>query len=566
MLLSLMQHGSRHVAGVRNLTRQRNKRDQARRRRRGLALAGALCAALGLCAVPVAAGVPAAAAAAAVRGPAVPGPAVPTLDWQPCDDGFFCATATVPLDYAHPAGATIQLAVIKHPATDPAHRIGSLFFNPGGPGAPGVASLPLVYGQFPAAVRARFDVISFDPRGVGQSTDLQCFDTIGQEQQLLAGAPAGYPLGAAQQRAWTSTYAAFDKACAAHAGPLLAHDTTADVARDMDLLRRAVGDPTMNYLGTSYGTYLGATYANLFPGKVRAMTLDANVDPVAVATGTDGSARSLGIWLRLDTDEASAAAMNAFLDLCGRAATSACAFSAGNPAATRAKWNALLDRLASHPLTVAGTTITKANVVVAAVDGLEQALPAPNRGNGWPDLATLLQTLWTVSNGSPAPSRTGFPGLDLLPSADATYAGREALLGVDCSDSPNPRNPAQYAAQAAFATARSGAFGPYWAWIDEACAQWPVMSADRYTGPWNRPTAPILVVGNTVDSSTPYANAVAMSHDLANARLLTVDGYGHSSFTNPSSCVDAIEDAYFVTGALPRPGTVCQQNQSPFAG
>ena len=233
----------------------------------------------------------------------------------------------------------------------------------------------------------------------------------------------------------------------------------------------------------------------------------------------------------------------------------------------------MLDRLASQPVTVAGTTVTSAVAVVATVNGLDQALPIPNRANGWPDLATLLQTLWALTNGTPAPARTvlpaqdgTFPGQGLLPSADAPYAGREALLGVDCSDSPNPPNPAQYAAQAAFATARSGVFGPYWAWVDEACSQWPVMSADRYTGPWNHLTAPILVVGNTVDSSTPYANAVAMSHDLANTRLLTVNGYGHSALTNPSSCVDAAENAYFVTGALPRPGTVCQQDQSPFAG
>jgi hypothetical protein len=109
--------------------------------------------------------------------------------------------------------------------------------------------------------------------------------------------------------------------------------------------------------------------------------------------------------------------------------------------------------------------------------------------------------------------------------------------------------------------------GPAWLWGLEACPQWPVLSTDRYTGPWNHPTAaPILVVGNTFDPATPYADAVAMSHDLARARLLTVAGYGHSALANHSSCVDTIEDAYFVTGALPRPGTVCQQDQSPFAG
>jgi hypothetical protein len=143
-------------------------------------------------------------------------------------------------------------------------------------------------------------------------------------------------------------------------------------------------------------------------------------------------------------DEASAAGLNAFLDLCGRAAASACAFSAGTPAAIHAKWNTLLDRLASHPVTVAGTTVTRAVAVVAAVNGLDRALPIPNLTNGWPDLATLLLTLWALTNGSPAPARTVLPaqdvmfaGLGLLARADAPYAGREALLGVDCSDSPN---------------------------------------------------------------------------------------------------------------------------------
>jgi pimeloyl-ACP methyl ester carboxylesterase len=172
--------------------------------------------------------------------------------------------------------------VIKHPATDPAHRIGSLFFNPGGPGEPGVTFLRQNYLLFPPAVRTRFDLVSFDPRGIGQSTVLQCFATNEQEQQLLGPvASEGFPVGAARQRAWEDAYARFDKACAAHAGPLLAHDSTADTARDMDLLRRAVGDPTLNYYGISYGTYLGATYANLFPSKVRALRRETVVTGLA---------------------------------------------------------------------------------------------------------------------------------------------------------------------------------------------------------------------------------------------------------------------------------------------
>jgi pimeloyl-ACP methyl ester carboxylesterase len=166
------------------------------------------------------------------RRPSRPNPVVPALNWQPCDGDFRCATATVPPDYAHPRGATVQIAVVEHPATDPAHRIGSLFFNPGGPGGSGITSLTTLYPEFPATLRARFDLVSFDPRGIGQSTVLRCFDTIGQEQQLLAGLPAAYPVGRTQQRLWEATFARFDHACAAHAGGLLAHDTTADVARD----------------------------------------------------------------------------------------------------------------------------------------------------------------------------------------------------------------------------------------------------------------------------------------------------------------------------------------------
>jgi pimeloyl-ACP methyl ester carboxylesterase len=548
-----------------------------RRRRRVLAGAVAVSALMALTLVPAAeaaAGAPRV-PASAVADAAAPASAVPHLDWLACGGGFFCATADVPLDYAHPAGPKIRIAVIKHPATDPAHRIGSLFFNPGGPGGSGVTFLRQNYSVFTPTVRARFDLVSFDPRGIGQSTVLQCFDTSEQEQQLLAPISSeGYPVGAAQQRAWEDTWARFDKACAAHAGPLLAHDSTADTARDMDLLRRAVGDPTLNYYGISYGTYLGVTYANLFPSKVRAMVVDGNADPVQWATGTGGSAAVLSTLLRLGSDEGSAAALNAFLDLCGRAPASSCAFSAGRPAATRARFATLLDRLARHPVAVAGTTYTRAVAVDTVVNGLYQALPIPNLTGGWSDLAAVLEDLWAATSGGPAaatvpsPARDfALPGSGVQPDVGEPYSGAESALGVLCSDSPNPRIPAQYAAQAALASARSGVVGPDWVWSAEACAQWPVLAGDRYTGPWNRPTAaPVLVVGNTVDPSTPYQDAVAMSHDLADARLLTVDGYGHTALANPSSCVATAEDGYFVTGALPLPGTVCHQNALPFAG
>jgi pimeloyl-ACP methyl ester carboxylesterase len=301
---------------------------------------------------------PAHAAGPAAASAAAP---VPVLDWQPCPDpsqrGFDCATAQAPLDYSDPHGATIGLAVIRHPATDPANRLGTLFFNPGGPGGPGTLQLPEWLHFFPATLRARFDLISWDPRGVsltsevGASTAVRCFATREDEEKFFARLPDGFPVGRAEQRAWISLYARFGLRCAETNGDLLAHVSTADTGKDLDLLRQAVGDPQLDFLGLSYGTILGATYANLFPDNVRTMVLDGNVDPVAYTNGGDDDA-SLGLFLRLGSDESSAKTLDAFLTLCGQAATSRCAFSAGSAAATKAKWRTLLWRLREHPVTV----------------------------------------------------------------------------------------------------------------------------------------------------------------------------------------------------------------------
>lgn len=521
------------------------------------------------------------------------GPVVPVLNWQPCDSGFECATAQVPLDYHQPRGTMIDIAVIRHLATDPAHRIGSLFFNPGGPGGSGVAALPLWYSLFPAQVRAHFDLVSFDPRGVGNSTAVQCYPSLAAEEQALAGLPAGFPVGAAQIQTWDRVWAAFDHTCGVSAGNLISHLSTANVARDMDLLRQAVGDPQMNYLGVSYGTYLGATYANLFPGKVRAMVLDGNVDPVAWATGYGNEARQLGTALRLGQDEGMAATLRAFLTLCGQAAPGACAFSAGSAAATEAKYQALLQRLRQQPLTIGGQTYTYALVTADVGSELYTVEPEPGELVGWTTLATALQELWTASGSAPTTAPTAGhnllpildpatvvpaiigPAITAAPAASHTtapadtqaYSGSEQPIATLCDDSPNPHDPASYPAQAAFAYARSGAFGPYRAWAAaEPCAQWPAFDPDRYAGPWNVPTAnPLLVMDNTIDPATPYQGSLAMAHDLARARLLTIDGWGHTEFLNPSSCAQSYESAYLIDGTLPPVGATCQPDQRPFS-
>jgi pimeloyl-ACP methyl ester carboxylesterase len=487
------------------------------------------------------------------------GPPVPALSWRSCASGFQCATAWVPLDYRQPRGEKIRIAVIRHRATRPARRIGTLFFNGGGPSAQ-VTNFPNGYWALPAPVRARFDVITFDPRGFGLSTAVRCFRTAAAEGRFLAGVPV-FPVGARQESAWQRRFARFGALCARRNGRLLSHDSTADVARDMDLLRQAAGDPVLNYMGQSYGTGLGATYANLFPARVGHMILDASLDPVAW-THRDGI---LPTNLRLRSDQASATTMRAFLDLCGRAPAGRCAFSSGTPAATRAKFAVLLRRLRRHPVKI-GTppqAYTYAGTVAAVPLGSVSE---------WHDGASLLQRLWAASargrrsvpagRGSRAQAirRAGLAG------SPAVYAGLEQQLAVICSDSPNPRDPRDYARAARLAYARSGAFGLFWTWLAEPCAAWPPAAGqDRYAGPWNRPTAsPILLLGNTGDPALPYQDSVAMSHDLARARLLTVDGFGHTEAGNPSTCATGYEIRYLLTGTLPPAGAVCRPDAVPF--
>jgi pimeloyl-ACP methyl ester carboxylesterase len=507
---------------------------------------------------------PASAAVAAAR-PARPGPAVPVLHWRPCDGGFQCATARVPLDYRHPRGTKISITLTRHLATGPARPLGSLFFNPGGPGGPGAESLPYFWKLFPAQARARFSIVGFDPRGVGSSTAVRCFASTAAENKFLAAAPAGFPTGARQIATWDRVYARFGAICAARDRALIDHDTSADTARDMDLLRQAVHDPVLNYLGISSGTMLGATYANLFPSRVGAMILDGNINPVAWTHGGP-----LPLALRLGSDVATARTLRAFLDLCGRVPASRCAFSAGTPAATRAKFSTLLARLRRGPVTVGHTTWTY-SAALAGVQGLMStvAVERPLHQGGWPAGARLMQALWTASGtvGHSVPPVTAqrAPHYQAGPAA-GFYNGPEQEYGVLCSDSPTPPA-ARYPALARITRARAGVIGLPWVWLTEPCASWRGSSADRYAGPWNRPTAhPLLLIGNTGDPATPYQDSVAMSHLLASARLLTVAGYGHTELLNPSNCAARYESRYLLTGALPPAGTVCRQNNPPFPG
>ncbi|TXS17413.1 MULTISPECIES: alpha/beta hydrolase [unclassified Streptomyces] len=485
----------------------------------------------------------------AADGAPIPSVPAPHLDWRPCIPGspFDCATTKVPLDHADPGGRSIDLAVVRRKATGPGQRVGTLFFNPGGPGGPGTVQMPQNYSFFPREVRERFDIISWDPRGIGNSTAVNCFTSPEEAADWNASKAVGFPVGEKEQKDFTAAYADLARRCEKKDPELLRHVSTADTARDLDQLRRSVGEPQLNYYGISYGTILGATYANLFPGKVRTMTLDSNIGPQAWTNHASDDAR-LTTFLRVGSDRSAAATLDEFLDLCGSTTTARCSFSAGTPKATRDKFDRLTQRLRKEPV----DTWTYARTVADTVNSLYLV-------SGWAGLAGRLQELWQGR----APEPAAFPPAPPVPDPNP-YVGEEQAAAVLCGDSPNPRDAGVYPSLEEASAARAGDAGRFWTWSTAGCTAWPT-SPDRYTGPWDRRTAnPVLVVGTTYDPSTAYPNSRAMVEELADARLLTNEGYGHTALLNPSGCVQEHESRYFVDGVLPPAGTTCRQDTPPF--
>ncbi|WP_329124514.1 alpha/beta fold hydrolase [Streptomyces sp. NBC_01353] len=311
-----------------------------------------------------------------------------------------------------------------------------------------------------------------------------------------------------------------------------------DTARDLDQLRRAVGDRKLTYLGISYGTILGATYANMFPSSVRALVLDSNIAPDAWTNDNSDDAR-LPIFLRMGSDRTAAATVNQFLSLCGAAPTERCAFSAGSPEVTRKKYEELKNRLRESPV----GPWTYARTVAESINHLYIVHPR------WTDLAVLLQELWEGRVPEPAP----FPPADPVPYP-VPYMGEEQTAAVECGDTLNPRDPRVYHRLAEASAARTGDAGRFWTWAAEPCATWPAEAEYRYTGPWNKPTPPVLVVGTIYDPSIPYSNAQAMAKELANARLLTnTPGTGTPPCSTPAAASTRTRAATSSTASSRRP-------------
>ncbi len=529
--------------------------------------------------------------------PNPPGPSVPALNWTNCGDTFECATARVPLDHTRPTGPSITIALTRLPASDPAHRIGSLFINPGGPGGSGtelVRAAPFIYSD---QVRARFDVVGFDPRFLGASRPLA---TCATDQEFVGafGRLPLFPITKDDERAVDRAYKDYNRKCAKRS-PFLAYGSTADVARDLDLLRQAVGDPKLNYAGYSYGTMIGQTYAALFPDKLRSMTLDGVIDAQLWSTGAPGQ-DGVPFSTRLGSAAGSDDAFAQFTRLCDEAGPAQCGLAGSIDAKT--KFAQLAARLKTDPLVLPDDqgTIDYSVLVSATLNELYQPLD-------WGWFSEQLQTLYDVvvnDDGDfavPAAGRSGAraatagssPGLVAAeavvakaravswtapfgpkPSPDAdpgpgpgpAFDNDQALsLSVACSDSLNPRSEHAWAKTGAEQDQLYPYFGRAWTWQGEGCATWQLPGNGAYLGPYDQATsAPVLVVGNRHDPATPYLGARTVADRLPGARLLTVNGYGHTSLAMPSACATAVFDAYLIGGTLPAVGTTCGQDVAPF--
>jgi pimeloyl-ACP methyl ester carboxylesterase len=498
--------------------------------------------------------------------PAAPTFSAPAATWEPCfedvDTGYECDVVRAPLDYGDPTGPTVSVAMARIKATDPAHRIGSLFINPGGPGGSGVDFL-VGAGKFlfTDEVRAKFDIVGFDPRGITRSRPLTCFTSSDEWGPYFT--PFSFPITERQTQRWEEADRYLDRNCRDRAGPILDHMSTADTARDMDLLRQAVGDDKLTYYGVSYGSFLGQVYANLFPNHFRALVIDGVLDPIAWTTGKPGQ-RDLPFSTRLHSDMGAQATLDEFFRLCD-AGPKNCAF-AGHSAR---RYQAIAQRLIDHPLIIEDPHGGRTRFLYQDLIGI--SLGSLYGSAGWVDFAGFLHQIDSLAG----PAKIGAAyqrlrhtiGFDQRFPENPPYRNDiEGFPGVACSDSDNPSTYARWTEAGANASELYGYFGRLWTWVSSICAEWPGHDADRYMGPFDTATGkPVLVVGNLFDPATRYQGA-KIAHDLLpNSALLTVHGWGHTSLFK-SLCADEAIAAYLIHGTTPPAGTVCEQDDVPFTG
>ncbi|MER5180409.1 alpha/beta hydrolase [Streptomyces sp. NPDC002896] len=442
----------------------------------------------------------------------------PGGDWQ-------CATLKVPLDYAKPDGETIGIALIRARSTGKDERMGSLLFNFGGPGGSGVSMLPSFANQY-GKLRERYDLVSFDPRGVAASEGVRCRS---DKELQTAESVDLTPDTAAEEKTYFKDADDFGTGCERDAGKLLAHVSTEEAARDMDLTRQVLGDDKLHYFGISYGTELGGVYAHLFPKNTGRLVLDAVVDPSVGAVGhaenqTRGFQRALDNYLKSTGQD---------------------------PKQGTQKIVALLKGIDAKPLpTSSGRQLNQSLAII----GITVTLYSQQ---SWPSLTSALQA-----------AEAG-DGTELLALADY-YNERDASghystqshsqRAISCLDDKERPTPEEAEQRLARFRQISPVFGPFLGWDTAGwCHDWPVQGLNETPDVSAPGAAPILVVGNTGDPATPYEGARKMADELGEGVgvELTWKGEGHGAYGSGSDCVDGAVNDYLLDGTVPKDGKVC---------
>ena len=469
------------------------------------------------------------------------------IAWHSCQkhlENLDCAEVQVPLDWNHPDGPEISLSVARHRASKPDERIGSLFVNFGGPGVAAVPSVKAGGEGLDELSGGRFDVVGWDPRGTGESTHVRCFKN---EKSLVRFWGEDWTIPSTLAGSWSYVPKTIEYAirCATLSGSLLEHISTADTVRDLDYLRQLVGDSQLNYRGLSYGTFLGQTYINMFPNHVGRMILDANIDPVSFTTSVEANL--------FDTGSDSDLVFEKFLSLCEHAGPNCKLTGHGD---VTARVQTLLARLRQGSIPAPRAPAPHELRYGDAQTVIWSLLAKPAN---WPKLADMLNQA-ADSDGSDLE-------ISFLETRDSLLTALVSATALQCADKPllplgtvlTWPKVMQHLTTTNFLGSAEG----WWLWAP--CASWQARSSERFTGPWTATTAnPILVIGNRYDPRTKFANSVLASRRLGNAVLLTLDGYGHTSDSDVSVCIDNAVTNFLVTKATPPVGTICQPDHAPF--
>jgi pimeloyl-ACP methyl ester carboxylesterase len=456
------------------------------------------------------------------------------LAWEPCG-ATQCTTLDVPLDYDQPDGETIGIHVVRRPAGDQSDRVGSLLVNPGGPGEAGSTIATNASSYLGDPLLRYLDVVGFDPRGTGQSDPLDCLDDADLDTYLAADPEPATP---EEVHDYVHEFRALGRGCARLSGALASHVSTEESARDMDVLRAALGDQVTAYLGFSYGTELGATYATLFPGRVARFVLDGAVDPTldmkqAALTQATGFETALRAYVANCLDVTDSCFLGDTLD------------------EGLQRIRDLLDQVDTAPLsTSSGRPLTLGLAITGIIT------PLYDRGT-W---IVLSQALRSAFDGD---------GSTLLAMADAysrrqsdgTYATNllEAFPAISCLDDPTGLKPADVPAVLPEFEKASPTFGDSFAWALIGCRNWPAARGvphDRLTVD-GAGAPPIVVIGTTRDPATPLEEAEALASQLESGVLVTRDGDGHTAYHSGNDCIDGAVESYLIEGVVPKAGLAC---------